>query len=271
MKEKLCKACKEVLSIESFAPNKNLKDGYENKCRKCRQNQRKKNHKHICEGCGIEFNSAKPKAKYCSHKCHGKTRDTKVDRKCVVCKKQYKISNSKNETSKYCSNECRYIGVGEGNKGENNPNYNRIEVSCVGCNKNMFVVPHRVKNQKYIFCTNECYKNNIGKYYEGELNYNYNPSKTEEERQDKRQYRDYENWRKQVFQRDCYTCRSCGDAKGGNLVAHHLYGYSKYKELRTELSNGITLCNKCHKDFHKKFGYGNNTKEQFEIYQQNKK
>lgn len=267
MKEKLCKACKEVLSIESFAPNKNLKDGYENKCRKCRQNQRKKNHKHICEGCGVEFNSAKPKAKYCSHKCHGKTRDTKVDKKCVVCKKQYKTNNKK---SKYCSIECRNTGFKESFLGEKNPNFNSMEIKCTGCNKKILRNYSRIENNIFNFCSHKCYKKNIGKHRVKELVWNYDTTKTDEERQDKRQYKDYENWREQIFQRDSYTCRSCGDAKGGNLVAHHLYGYSKYKELRTELSNGITLCNKCHKDFHKKFGYGNNTKEQFEIYQQNK-
>ncbi len=36
------------------------------------------------------------------------------------------------------------------------------------------------------------------------------------------------------------------------------------KELRTTLTNGITLCETCHKNFHHQYGYGNNTKKQFE-------
>lgn len=45
--------------------------------------------------------------------------------------------------------------------------------------------------------------------------------------------------------------------------AHHLYSWKSYPLLRFDIDNGITLCKKCHINFHKKFGYGNNTKEQF--------
>ena len=34
--------------------------------------------------------------------------------------------------------------------------------------------------------------------------------------------------------------------------------------MRTDESNGITLCKNCHKNFHSIYGFGNNTKEQFE-------
>lgn len=58
-------------------------------------------------------------------------------------------------------------------------------------------------------------------------------------------------WRKDVFERDNYTCRKCNQ-KGGVLNAHHIKRFSDYPELRTELSNGITLCVECHKIEHKK-------------------
>jgi hypothetical protein len=67
-------------------------------------------------------------------------------------------------------------------------------------------------------------------------------------------------WREKIFKRDNYTCKICGDNKGGNLNAHHymqvadiihtLNIKSLEKALSTpilwKLSNGITLCNKCH-------------------------
>ena len=31
-----------------------------------------------------------------------------------------------------------------------------------------------------------------------------------------------------------------------------------------KLNNGICLCKKCHKEFHGKYGWGKNTKEQFD-------
>jgi hypothetical protein len=63
--------------------------------------------------------------------------------------------------------------------------------------------------------------------------------------------KEYKKWRKSVFERDIYTCTACGKI-GGNLNAHHIKPYATYKELRYELSNGITLCEDCHKSFHKR-------------------
>lgn len=65
------------------------------------------------------------------------------------------------------------------------------------------------------------------------------------------------------FERDNYTCQVCGDNSGGNLNAHHLNGYANNPGERTLLKNGITLCEKHHKDFHHQYGYGNNIIEQF--------
>ena len=61
---------------------------------------------------------------------------------------------------------------------------------------------------------------------------------------------EYQNWRKAVFERDGYTCQICGQ-KGYELNAHHILHYSKHPDLRYELSNGITLCEECHKKVHR--------------------
>lgn len=71
------------------------------------------------------------------------------------------------------------------------------------------------------------------------------------------------DWRLSVYSRDNYSCQICKDNKGGNLIAHHLESWSSNKELRFDLENGITLCENCHNRFHKEFGFGENTKEQF--------
>jgi len=68
---------------------------------------------------------------------------------------------------------------------------------------------------------------------------------------DDRKFPEYIKWRSAVFERDNYTCRSCGQ-KGGVLNAHHIKSFAKYPELRTELDNGITLCIKCHREAHKR-------------------
>ena len=72
---------------------------------------------------------------------------------------------------------------------------------------------------------------------------------------------EYKNWRTFVFKRDNYTCQKC-NARSGNgkevyLEAHHKKSYSKYPQLRFDVSNGITLCLSCHKIENKKQMRGN--------------
>lgn len=78
--------------------------------------------------------------------------------------------------------------------------------------------------------------------------------------------KDFESrrWRNAVFERDSYACQICRDDTGGNLNAHHLNGWDNYIEQRYDVGNGTTLCENCHKAFHKEYGYGNNTVSQFE-------
>src|SRR3990167_1674682 len=67
---------------------------------------------------------------------------------------------------------------------------------------------------------------------------------------------DYKIWRDVVFNRDDYTCQECGDRSGqGHAVylhAHHLKPFATFPELRFIVSNGLTLCDECHYDRHKK-------------------
>lgn len=63
---------------------------------------------------------------------------------------------------------------------------------------------------------------------------------------DDRRKVEYFEWRNAVYLRDNYTCQECGDDKGGNLRAHHIKPFAQYPELRFDVDNGKTLCNKCH-------------------------
>lgn len=61
----------------------------------------------------------------------------------------------------------------------------------------------------------------------------------------------YKKWRSAVFNRDNYICNHCGK-RGGDLEAHHIKAYAKFKKERFNLNNGVTLCKKCHCNLHKK-------------------
>lgn len=59
-----------------------------------------------------------------------------------------------------------------------------------------------------------------------------------------RNSKDYRKFRKRVLKRDEYTCQNCGCKR--NLQVHHILPYAFYPSERINLSNGITLCKKCH-------------------------
>ena len=56
-----------------------------------------------------------------------------------------------------------------------------------------------------------------------------------------------DTWRRQVYERDDYTCVKCGE-RGGRLNADHIKPVSLFPELVIDLSNGRTLCVACHRD-----------------------
>lgn len=98
----------------------------------------------------------------------------------------------------------------------------------------------------------------------GKNHSNWSLNLTEKDRQknkNKRSYPEYNEWRKLVYERDNYTCQICLK-RGGYLIAHHLESYNSNPKLRTALSNGVTLCNNCHNNFHHQYGNGNNTGKQ---------
>jgi len=74
---------------------------------------------------------------------------------------------------------------------------------------------------------------------------------------------DYRLWREAVFARDNWTCQKYG-IRGGKLHPHHIKNFAQFPELRFAIDNGITFSEKAHREFHKKYGRENNTKEQLE-------
>ena len=109
---------------------------------------------------------------------------------------------------------------------------------------------------------NECSQELSIEKKSGENSYMWNPNLTDKEREDNRDFPEYKQWRNSVFERDNYTCQCC--SKKGSMHAHHKDGYHWCEERRTDVNNGVTLCEACHSDFHFKHGCKNNTENQFD-------
>ena len=145
----------------------------------------------------------------------------------------------------------------------------RVDVECDEC--------HNKKDILYCAYYNRRHQEEIGdKYYcehcaskiyiSGENNPGWNPNLTDEDRENYHKRSTlYNKFIRSVLARDNYICQCCGRKNGEvGLIAHHLDSFDWCVEKRTDVSNGICLCETCHKNFHMKYGYGGNTKEQFE-------
>ena len=122
---------------------------------------------------------------------------------------------------------------------------------------------HKVEYRGYVKHNHNgityCSKHANTVFRSGEKHPLYNPNK---EHDDIRKTPEYAITKLNVHERDKYTCVSCGK-KIYDPVFHHLYSVNIHKELACKIDNAVTLCKKCHKDFHDIYGYGNNTPAQF--------
>ncbi|MBT2722856.1 HNH endonuclease [Bacillus sp. ISL-46] len=209
---------------------------------------------------------------YCSDECYREHRRilmtgdlnpnyVRVTLDCEVCGKVFprKPGAAKRSIKKYCSRRCYEWALAEYNlnrkAGEMYP--------CSICGKPIYATKTKRQSRKYFYCSTECKDMGWSLYFSGSNNPKWREDKPHEERIKERLLEGYKKWRTSVYERDLYTCKCCGDGKGGNLVAHHKNGWDKFSDRRLDVDNGITLCKTCHKEFHSIYSYGGNTEEQF--------
>jgi predicted restriction endonuclease len=153
----------------------------------------------------------------------------------------------------------KHITYGEINRpdyrGDKNPHWQPNKAKCSDCNEIL-------KNSQAIRC-HSCHV----VFNRGENHPSWKPpeQRVGTETEIIRNSGEYKEWRIKVWSRDKTKCRVCGIRKDP-MIAHHLDGFNIFPEKRFDVDNGVTLCDKHHIAFHTNYGFGNNTKSQFEEY-----
>jgi 5-methylcytosine-specific restriction endonuclease McrA len=111
----------------------------------------------------------------------------------------------------------------------------------------------------------KCRAKKISEKLRGPNASNWDQTRTMEERIKDRRYPEYYEWRRNVFERDDFTCQICG-IRGSKLNAHHIQSFAKFPDLRTDVSNGVTLCSSCHSTYHRKIEHNTATTEGWEYF-----
>jgi len=104
-------------------------------------------------------------------------------------------------------------------------------------------------------------RNGMTSCRKGECHAWYNPELSDEDRYDRTYDTELFRWKMDVRKKFDGKCVVCGSSESPN--SHHLYSVSGHEELKYDRDNGVVLCQEHHIEFHKEYGYGNNTKDQF--------
>jgi endogenous inhibitor of DNA gyrase (YacG/DUF329 family) len=188
-------------------------------------------------------------------------------RKCDICGKEYKLARWELKYGKrlYCSKECSKIGLHNKLSGKNKFG-GIVTVICEHCGKSFETRRAQINIGTGRFCSRSC----VSSHFKGENAHNWKGGAVQGV-DFVRKSLEYKKWRQDVFIRDNFTCKKCGDNRGGNLHAHHIKKLSILLQEAKDylplfkmeqaamvyspiwnIENGETLCELCHQKEHKK-------------------
>lgn len=157
--------------------------------------------------------------------------------KCLICGKEFSARTDKiaKGLSKYCSKRCS-------NKARNE----QVNRKCKVCGESFATHRCYLERGGGKYCSHHCYFKdhrgaNVIQFWKGGIT---PPAKKA------RMGAEYRKWHETVYARDNWTCQECGDSRGGNLHAHHIFSFADFAEHRLAVWNGVTLCVPCHQKLH---------------------
>lgn len=133
---------------------------------KCRREKMERKFKHTCDNCGkdIYLNkhrheyivSGKQQNLFCNKKCkneyqkrnHKEHNRTGIIKKCEYCNNEYYVNNYRKDSSKYCSDKCRQLGL-----------RHKIKLKCAVCNNIIYKTKSQLTKNKtgLHFCSHKCH------------------------------------------------------------------------------------------------------------------
>lgn len=117
-------------------------------------------------------------------------------------------------------------------RGEMNPSWKGGKPKCLDCGKEC---SYASKGRCQV-CANKF-------YHSKERNVNWRGGVTPEHERERKSAA-YRRWHRAVLKRDNHQCVWCGSTE--DLEVDHIKPFAFYPELRTEITNGRTLCLECH-------------------------
>jgi len=176
--------------------------------------------------------------------------NTKVLCKCDICgNKKWVIFNNIKNINKYICHCCSL-----------KTDEIKQKISSYRTGKHMSLkTKQKISNSlKGRIFSKEHLQKKIDSAPKGKNHPNYNPKLSENERKKCHKIPGIGKWRKQIKERDNYTCQKCGCKK--YLQVHHINNFKNFKEQRLDINNGITLCKECHiskngKSIHNIYGW----------------
>lgn len=154
---------------------------------------------------------------------------------CGHCKNEIKRSPSRVKKAKisFCNQKCHNLFQ-----------KNTIFKICKICKIEFEVRP--CEQHKFVTCSKESCRN-ANKLKENNPNWRGGIAKSRKTEMSRKPYKE---WRRLVFERDGFKCVEC-KTQEGRLNADHILPWAAFPEIRYDVNNGRTLCEKCHRKTYK--------------------
>jgi 5-methylcytosine-specific restriction endonuclease McrA len=196
-----------------------------------------------CPKCGEGFDDNRAMAIH--HKLsHGESLKTK-ETTCDECSKLFTYYPSDKEGI-YCSSCVEDVPWEwiDDSTGEEHPAWNRVDVSCSQCGKDMERKSSSTNNSGIYFCSDECMGDYRSENWVQEDHPNWKGGNTGS------YGRGWTKIRRQARERDGYQCKNCGK-KGDDCYGpevHHIKPVREFDEIEEahSMGNVISLCRVCH-------------------------